>query len=175
MERAREEGVGLVGPGGLLSGLTKTVLETALEGELSGLPALLHLGPAERPASNLAEHGAQGGRHSLRHLPRGAMGAHGSRASVEGELVVPTPLAVARQARRHPRRRVPLVAAAGVLLVEVVDGGRLAAAPVARGAGLHLSGEPDARWIASRPPRRCCGAVTGLRPPSSGRVRRPPW
>jgi transposase-like protein len=35
MERARAEGVSLVGPGGLLSGLTKTVLETALEAELT--------------------------------------------------------------------------------------------------------------------------------------------
>lgn len=35
MERARAEGVNLVGPGGLLSGLTKTVLETALEAELT--------------------------------------------------------------------------------------------------------------------------------------------
>jgi putative transposase len=35
MDRARQEGVSLVGPGGLLSGLTKTVLETALEAELS--------------------------------------------------------------------------------------------------------------------------------------------
>src|SRR5581483_3426776 len=34
VERARSEGVELVGPGGLLSGLTKTVLETALEAEL---------------------------------------------------------------------------------------------------------------------------------------------
>src|SRR5579875_2554584 len=34
-ERARSEGVTLVGPGGLLSGLTKTVLETSLEAELS--------------------------------------------------------------------------------------------------------------------------------------------
>ena len=34
VERARSEGVGLVGPGGLLTGLTKTVLETALEAEL---------------------------------------------------------------------------------------------------------------------------------------------
>src|SRR5215211_162207 len=35
MERARAEGVSLVGPGGLLAGLTKTVLETALEAEMS--------------------------------------------------------------------------------------------------------------------------------------------
>src|SRR3974377_58027 len=35
MDRARDEGVSLVGPGGLLAGLTKTVLESALEGELS--------------------------------------------------------------------------------------------------------------------------------------------
>src|SRR2546422_406913 len=35
MERAKAEGVSLVGPGGFLSGLTKTVLETALEAELT--------------------------------------------------------------------------------------------------------------------------------------------
>jgi transposase-like protein len=35
MERARTEGVKLVGPGGLLAGLTKTVLETALEAEMT--------------------------------------------------------------------------------------------------------------------------------------------
>jgi transposase-like protein len=34
VERARAEGVGLVGPGGLLTELTKTVLETALEAEM---------------------------------------------------------------------------------------------------------------------------------------------
>jgi transposase-like protein len=35
MDRARAEGVSLVGPGGLLAGLTKTALETALESELT--------------------------------------------------------------------------------------------------------------------------------------------
>lgn len=35
VERAREDGVGLVGPGGLLSGLTKNVLEAGLEAEMS--------------------------------------------------------------------------------------------------------------------------------------------
>ena len=39
VEQARAEGVELIGPGGLLTGLTKTVLETALEEELSA-----HLG-----------------------------------------------------------------------------------------------------------------------------------
>lgn len=34
VERARTEGVELVGPGGLLTWLTKTALETALEAEL---------------------------------------------------------------------------------------------------------------------------------------------
>jgi putative transposase len=34
VERARSEGTALVGPGGLLTGLTKSVLETALEAEL---------------------------------------------------------------------------------------------------------------------------------------------
>ena len=45
LERARTEGVSLVGPGGLLSGVTKTVLETALDAEMSE-----HLGyePHER-------------------------------------------------------------------------------------------------------------------------------
>ena len=35
VEAARADGVELVGPGGLLFGLTKTVLETALEAEMS--------------------------------------------------------------------------------------------------------------------------------------------
>ena len=35
VEAARADGVKLVGPGGLLTGLTKTVLETALEAEMS--------------------------------------------------------------------------------------------------------------------------------------------
>ena len=35
VEQARAQGVELVGPGGLLTGLTKTVLETALEAEMS--------------------------------------------------------------------------------------------------------------------------------------------
>src|SRR6516165_7947803 len=35
MDRARDEGVSLVGPGGLLAGLTKTLLESALDGELA--------------------------------------------------------------------------------------------------------------------------------------------
>ena len=34
VERARSEGVELIGPGGVLAGLTKTVFETALEAEL---------------------------------------------------------------------------------------------------------------------------------------------
>ena len=42
VERARNEGVELVGPGGLLSDLTKTVLETALEVEMDD-----HLGYAK--------------------------------------------------------------------------------------------------------------------------------
>ena len=34
VDQAREAGIDLVGPGGLLTGLTKQVLETALEAEL---------------------------------------------------------------------------------------------------------------------------------------------
>ena len=33
LERAKAEGVSLVGPGGLLSGVTKTVLQAALDAE----------------------------------------------------------------------------------------------------------------------------------------------
>ncbi|MDT0354087.1 IS256 family transposase [Pseudonocardia charpentierae] len=52
VDQARQQGVDLVGPEGLLTGLTKTVLETALEEELSG-----HLGygkhdPAGRDGGN---------------------------------------------------------------------------------------------------------------------------
>jgi putative transposase len=52
VDQARAQNVDLVGPGGLLTGLTKTVLETALEEELSG-----HLGygkhdPAGRDGGN---------------------------------------------------------------------------------------------------------------------------
>ena len=52
VEQARAQGVDLVGPGGLLTGLTKTVLETALEAEMSE-----HLGydkhdPAGRNGGN---------------------------------------------------------------------------------------------------------------------------
>jgi hypothetical protein len=35
VDRAHREGVSLVGPGGVLAGLTKTVLETASEAELT--------------------------------------------------------------------------------------------------------------------------------------------
>jgi putative transposase len=35
VDKARAEGVDLVGPGGLVSGLTKSLLETALEAEMS--------------------------------------------------------------------------------------------------------------------------------------------
>ncbi len=52
VEQARAEGLELVGPGGLLTGLTKTVLETALQVELTE-----HLGydkhdPAGRDGGN---------------------------------------------------------------------------------------------------------------------------
>jgi hypothetical protein len=56
LEQSPEQGVGLIGPGGLLSGLTKTVLETALEAELTE-----HLGH---------EHGETplGSKHAQRHV-----------------------------------------------------------------------------------------------------------
>ena len=45
VERAKTEGVELIGPGGLLTGLTKTVLETALDVELTGAPGLRQARP----------------------------------------------------------------------------------------------------------------------------------
>ena len=54
LERARAEGVSLVGPGGLLSGMTKTVLETALDAKLTE-----HLGyePHERVGADNTRNG----------------------------------------------------------------------------------------------------------------------
>jgi len=58
VERARVEGVDLVGPGGLLTGLTKTVLETALEAEISE-----HLGYDKHdPAGRNGENSRNGSR-----------------------------------------------------------------------------------------------------------------
>ena len=47
LAQAKEHGVSLVGPGGLLAGLTKTVLETALEVEMAE-----HLGYEKHQASD---------------------------------------------------------------------------------------------------------------------------
>jgi putative transposase len=47
LEQAREQGVSLLGPGGLLAGLTKNVLETALEAEITGHLGHERHGPAE--------------------------------------------------------------------------------------------------------------------------------
>ena len=49
LAQAREQGVGLVGPGGLLAGLTKTVLETALEAEMTEHLGHERHGTAEGP------------------------------------------------------------------------------------------------------------------------------
>jgi transposase-like protein len=58
VDRARSEGVELVGPGGLLTGLTKTVLETALEVEMSE-----HLGyNKHEPAGRNGENSRNGSR-----------------------------------------------------------------------------------------------------------------
>src|SRR5215207_10356902 len=58
LARARREGVSLVGPGGLLAGLTKTVLETALEAELTD-----HLGYEKHdPAGRNGENSRNGAR-----------------------------------------------------------------------------------------------------------------
>jgi transposase-like protein len=52
MERAREQGVALVGPGGLLQGLAKTVIESALEAELTEHVGYGPYDPAGRNSGN---------------------------------------------------------------------------------------------------------------------------
>src|SRR5215207_6731948 len=52
VEQARADGVDLVGPGGLLTGLTKTVLETALDAELSEHLGYDRLDPTGRNGGN---------------------------------------------------------------------------------------------------------------------------
>jgi transposase-like protein len=48
VERAKADGVSLVGPGGLLAGITRTVLESALDAELDA--HLDEAGSAKPPA-----------------------------------------------------------------------------------------------------------------------------
>jgi putative transposase len=50
--QARSEGVELVGPGGLLTGLTKSVLENALEAELTERRRYQHYDAAGRDGGN---------------------------------------------------------------------------------------------------------------------------
>ena len=57
MDRAQAQGVSLVGPGGLLAGLTKTVLESALEAELTEHWAMSPYDPAGYNSRELAATG----------------------------------------------------------------------------------------------------------------------
>src|SRR5262249_19580942 len=68
VERARSEGVELVGPGGLLTGLTKTVLETALEAELDE-----HLGYPKHAVEGRKTRNSRNGARSKTSGPRSAM------------------------------------------------------------------------------------------------------
>jgi transposase-like protein len=52
VDKARTEGVNLIGPGGLLTGLTKNVLETALEAEMSDHLGYDKHGPVGRDRGN---------------------------------------------------------------------------------------------------------------------------
>ncbi|MFZ2750320.1 MAG: transposase, partial [Propioniciclava sp.] len=52
VDQAREAGIDLVGPGGLLTGLTKQVLETALEEELTEHLGYDHSDRAAKASSN---------------------------------------------------------------------------------------------------------------------------
>ena len=55
MDRARDEGVSLVGPGGLLAGLTKTVLESALDGGADRASGLRPVRPGGAPLGELPQ------------------------------------------------------------------------------------------------------------------------
>ena len=59
IEKARQQGVSLVGEGGLLAGITKTVLQTALDAEMSE-----HLGYDKGEAPGLAEGNCRNGSSS---------------------------------------------------------------------------------------------------------------
>jgi putative transposase len=52
VERARADGVEPIGPGGLLTGLTKTVVETALEAEITDHPGCDRHDPMGRNRGN---------------------------------------------------------------------------------------------------------------------------
>jgi hypothetical protein len=74
VERARERGISLVGPDGLLGRVTKLVLEGALEGELTENLGCQHGDPAGRNGGNSpGRHPRQDGAH--RDRPSGAGGA----------------------------------------------------------------------------------------------------
>jgi hypothetical protein len=61
VEQARADGVDLVGPGGLLTGLTKTVLETALDAELSEHLGYYRHDPTGRKRRQLSQRCLVGG------------------------------------------------------------------------------------------------------------------
>jgi putative transposase len=67
VDRARAEGLDLIGPDGLLSGLTKTVLETALEAEMSE-----HLGYDKHDPVGRNQGNSRNGTHPRRCSPRSA-------------------------------------------------------------------------------------------------------
>jgi putative transposase len=52
VRKAREQGVAVIGPGGLLKALTKTVIETALEEEMADHLVYLKHDPAGRNRAN---------------------------------------------------------------------------------------------------------------------------
>jgi hypothetical protein len=80
-EQARAEGVELVGPGGLLTRLTKTVLETAGEAEMSERPGydntIRPAVTAATPATKAGAFGRWGTAGTERHLRIRARGAAG--------------------------------------------------------------------------------------------------
>jgi len=77
VDQAKAEGVSLTGPGGLLGGLTKRVLDTALEGELDGHRGYAKHDPAGRSNANsrngkaFQDGGDRGGPGRHRRGPRG--------------------------------------------------------------------------------------------------------
>src|SRR6476619_7151001 len=92
VEQARSEGVELIGPGGLLTGLTKTVLETALEVEITE-----HLGYDKHDPMGRNGGNSRNGTRPKTVLtgPRGAPSRRDWRSHIRDRRMAP--------GRRHPR------------------------------------------------------------------------
>ncbi len=147
--RARAEGVELVGPGGLLTDLTKTVLETALEVEMDD-----HLGYPKHAVEGRDKGNSRNGTRPVRVVGRGLRSRGGSRTLRAASRVRLRDRAAARgvvraPVARHRPKRTPLL--------DPTDMGewRAALRRQARGLASHRvarrRGARRARWSTATP------------------------